>query len=127
MWIEMPAVSDGPNGVAVRPKYPSDVSVLVVYRAEHAYVAVDDDSARLTTARYHDARLLTDREAREFEQRMGLPHHEGSGGRSRVVRLGDLVHRVTRTARIAECQGCQRRRTIWNKVIVWGWWRAPSS
>lgn len=126
MWVEMPAVSGAPTASAVRPKYPLDVSAIVVYRGPKAYIAVEDEVAQQAATRYPDVHLLTPSEGRALEESLSLPplgeRYDSSGTR----RLGDVLHRVITAAGVADCDGCRKRRQGLNRVIVWGWWRNPS-
>ena len=120
-WLEMPAVADGPGAIAVRPKYPVDASALLFYRDANVYVAYRDDRPRADVTAYSDVRLLTGPESHRFEA--SLPYPLPAPARSGGVRLGDLVHRVTRRLGIAECDSCRKRKRVLDRIVVWGWWR----
>jgi hypothetical protein len=125
-WIEMPvAASDG--GRRAQPKYPVDASALLVYRGSKVYVSFSGRSDHGTTG-HPDVRRLTPVEAQAFEESFSFPLPSPGGREAGApLRLGDLVSRLTHGVGIAECSGCQSRRSLLNKFVVWGWWRRPSS
>ena len=124
-WIQMPA-ADGatPLGQPTRPKYPVDASALLVYRGSNVYVSFSKDAGDSEVLKQPDVRRLTPDEVRRLEESFPFPlpvpgvHRHGG-----PVRLGDLVSGLTGRLGIAECRGCQRRRTFLNNLVVWGWWR----
>src|SRR5215207_3427046 len=120
-WLEMPAVADGPGPIAVRPKYPVDASALLIYRDANVYVSYHDERPRADVTAYSDVRLLTGPESHRFEA--SLPFPLPAPIRRRGVRLGDLVHRVTRRLGISDCPSCRERKRVFNRIVVWGWWR----
>jgi hypothetical protein len=119
-WLEMPADYDAPTS-AGRARHPTKGSPLIIYRDSKAYVLCRDEDCQRELIRYHDVRLLTDAEARTFEDGLPIPLRPSRSGGE--VGLGDLVHRLTTMARIAECTACSKRRSVLNKVVVWGWWK----
>lgn len=122
-WIEMPVVADDDSRRLARPKYPVDTSALLVYRGPRVYVSFTGRADRRTTG-HPDVRRLTPAEARAFEESFPFPlPSPGAWQTGGPLRLGDLVSRVTRRAGITECGGCQRRRSLLNRFVVWGWWR----
>jgi len=120
-WVKMPVVD---ATTAPSPKYSIDTNALVIYRNGSAYVSFEDDVAS-KLAHHSDVHLLSDAEAREFEQRLPFPLAPDVGERrGRVVGLGDLFAAVTRTLGLRECGGCRRRKARLNKLPVWRWWSA---
>jgi hypothetical protein len=122
-WIEMPVVADDDNPRTARPKYPVDTSALLVYRGPKVYVSFSGHGDRGTTG-HPDIRRLTSAEAQAFEDSFPFPlPSPGAWPAPGPLRLGDLVSRATQRAGITECSGCQRRRSLLNRLVVWGWWR----
>jgi hypothetical protein len=120
-WLEVPANYDTPTS-AGRPKYPVSGSGLVVYRGSKAYVSFENASAKNELIRHPDVRALTLGEARRLEDGLPFPLSQSLSGGSEV-RLGDLVHQLTKRVGIAECGACRKRRRILNRVVIWAWWR----
>lgn len=126
-WIEMPVVASDAPGAPARPKYPVDASAMLVYRGPKVYVSFTGRGDRGMTG-HPDVRRLTPAEARAFEESFSFPlPTPGARRAGGPLGLGDLVSRVTHGMGITECSGCQRRRSLLNKLVVWGWWRRPSS
>jgi hypothetical protein len=122
-WIEMPVAADDHNLRTARPKYPVDASALLVYRGSKVYISFAGRGDRRTT-RHPDVHRLTPAEARAYEDNFPFPLPTPRAWQAEgPVRLGDLVSRVTHRAGITECSGCQRRRSLLNRFVVWGWWR----
>ena len=119
-WVEMPAVFDAPTATAVRPKYPIDSSALIVYRGSKVYVVFEDERVRDEVIKYADVHLLTPTDGQQFEDSLPFPlPQEGQDyARGGAIRLGDVVHRVTKRLGLAECSGCRRRRRLLNRVVL---------
>jgi hypothetical protein len=126
LWVEMPAIDS--RTASTRPKYPFAADALVVYRADSAFVALNDQQVRDELAGHSDVRVLSERERVEFEQSLpfqgplivGTPSQVG-----RSVGLGDIVSSLTRRLGIRECSGCGKRKSRLNSITVWRW-RAKS-
>jgi hypothetical protein len=122
-WIEMPVVQATGAGHADRPKYPPQISSLLVYRGSKVYVRLPNVRAARDVVKNPDVRLLTDIEARAFEE--SLPFAPSSGRFTRGdtdawrFGLGDLVSWVAHRVGIAECSGCRKRRALLNRVVIW--------
>jgi hypothetical protein len=129
-WIEMPVAAGDADGHGARPKYPVEASALLVYRGSKVYVSFSGRGDHGTTRR-PDVRRLTPAEARAFEESFSFPLPSppppapGARQAGAPLGLGDLVSRLTHRVGIAECGGCRRRRSLLNRLVVWGWWRRP--
>ena len=123
VWIQVPTL-DG-QSAATRTKYPIDANALIIYRGDSAYVRFANAASGETIARHGDVRVLDDREVRRFEQSLPfLPppqDDEAHGQARRALRLGDAVSSLTRRLGIRECSGCQRRRSLLNRIVLWRW------
>jgi hypothetical protein len=125
-WIQMPAAGGASVGQTARPKYPVDTSALLVYRGPNVYISFSSDASDSEALKQPDVRRLTPDEIRRLEQSFPFPLPvPGVNRHGGPARLGDLVSRLTGRLGIAECRGCQGRRTFLNNLVVWGWWRRP--
>jgi hypothetical protein len=118
-WIEMPVVPAAGDGQPDRPKYPPQVSSLLVYRGAMVYVGLDAHAARDLLGN-SDVRLLTDTEGRAFEE--SLPFAPAPSWLNRPegwhLGLGDVVSWVAHKLGIAECSGCRKRRALLNRATI---------
>ena len=129
-WIEMPVVPNETGDGWARPKYPVETSATLIYRDGRVYVAFKDETAREEAAKQPDCRLLSLIEARELED--SFPFPIASPGQQHVdenqpVGLGDAVAWLASRLGIEECEPCRKRKRSLNRVVIWGWWRRPSS
>jgi len=129
-WIEMPVVPNETGDGWARPKYPIESSATLIHRDGKVYVAFEDETARQEAAQQPDCRLLTSTEGRELED--SFPFPIASPGQQHVdenqpVGLGDAVAWLASRVGIEECGPCQKRKRWLNRLIIWGWWRRPSS
>ena len=124
-WIEMPAISDEVANID-EPKYPVEKSALIIYRVSKAYVAFrrEANPERDELTKNPDVRLLTSGEGSEFEQRLPFPVLEAMLETPQdavgILRLGDLVRRVTTLMGIKKCSGCRKRKQFLNQIICGG-------
>ena len=123
-WIEMPVVRATGVGHSDRPKYPPQISSLLVYRGSKVYAGLPNARAARDVVKNSDVRLLTDTEARAFEASLPFAPSAGRFARGAAegwpVGLGDLVSWVAHRLGIAECSGCRKRRALLNRVVLWG-------
>jgi len=120
LWVEMPAIDS--QTASTHPKYPFAADALVIYRADSAFVALNDEHIRDELASYPDVRVLSEKERREFEGSLPFQGPLVVGTRSdvgRAVGLGDLVSSITTRLGIRECSGCRNRKSRLNSIIVW--------
>lgn len=130
VWIEMPAVRNGTPDGRVRPKYPVETNATLVHKDGKVYIDFEDESAREEAVKQPDCRRLTLAEGRELEETfpfpIAFPAYRRDNERE-PVGLGDVVAWMTHKLGIEECPGCQRRKKWLNRVVIWGWWKKPSS
>lgn len=117
-WLEMPVVSGGRDAADVRPKYAVETSALLIYRGSSVYVTPDAGDLEADVTLRPDVRVLTELEAREFENTLPFPLPAPAPQRGAGLGLGDLVHRVTRMFGLEECDSCRRRRRALNRVSL---------
>ena len=94
------------------------------------YIYFEDKNAQEEALKQPDCRRLTSAEGRELEETFPFPI--ASPGQQHVdenqpVGLGDAVAWLASRLGIEECEPCRKRKRWLNKVVVWGWWRRPSS
>jgi len=119
----MPADYETPASLG-RPKYPINGSGLVIYRGSKAYALLTEVSVHNELLEHSDVRLLNQDEVRQFENHLPFPVTDfQSANGTRELRLGDLLHLLTKRAGISECGACRQRRRILNRVVIWGWWK----
>jgi hypothetical protein len=129
----MPTVANGSDFGRLRPKYSVGSRAILVYRGEKVYVLLGDETARPELEGHSDVRRLLGKEAQGLEGKYpflplltrdvldpsrGRP--DGAGG---VLLLGDVIARLAKILGIIECEPCRKRRKLFNRLPLWGWWR----
>jgi hypothetical protein len=129
-WIEMPAVGTGAADDLARSKYRIRGNAFLVHHAGKIYAKLADELEREEIASHGDCRRLSPSEALALERNLPfrVPQHLFSrADQSRPLRLGDVIAWVMEKLGIAECGGCQQRKTWLNGIVLWGWLKDNSS
>ena len=124
-WYEVPTQIDEESGIP-RPRYALTGNTVIVYSANRAYVAFENEQDIAAIQELPGVRRLTVADVRDLSQ--NLPFGLFSGKEEiqeepNFIGLGDVISWITQKLGIHECEGCRRRKKWLNRVPIWPRWK----